>query len=87
MIDIDDRSPSQWSYYDELLKGRRFDKVVEKYPDFRDVIVEKIQSGEIERAVDIRDKLPLITKIGVTVLPPERIPVTLPGHRWMAKGA
>jgi hypothetical protein len=68
MIDIDDRSPSQWSYYDELLKGRRFDKVVEKYPDFRDVIVEKIQSGEIERAVDIRDKLPLITKIGGNTL-------------------
>lgn len=68
MIDVSDRQPSRWSYYDELLKGRRFAKAVEQYPDFNQVIVEKIQSGEIERAVDIRDRLPLIVTAGGNTL-------------------
>ncbi|TPM06136.1 MULTISPECIES: hypothetical protein [unclassified Mesorhizobium] len=68
MIDCDDRTPSRWSYYDELLKGRRFDSAMSAYPDFRKVIVEKIQSGEIERAVDVRDGLPLIIKAGGNTL-------------------
>jgi len=51
---IGDRTPNRWSYYDELLKGRRFKKAIDAYPDFLDVIVEKIRSEEIERAVDIR---------------------------------
>jgi hypothetical protein len=68
MIDVGDRQPNRWSYYDELLKGRRFAKVTEQYPDFNQVIVEKIQSGEIERAVDIRDRLPLIVAVGGNTL-------------------
>ena len=68
MIDVGDRQSSRWSYYDELLKGRRFAKAVEQYPDFNQVIVEKIQSGEIERAVDIRDRLPLIVAVGGNTL-------------------
>ena len=68
MIDVGDRQPTRWSYYDELLKGRRFAKAVEQYPDFNQVIVEKIQSGEIDRAVDIRDRLPLIVAAGGNTL-------------------
>src|SRR6266513_6029226 len=34
-----DRNPSRWSYYDELLKGTRFNKARELYPKFDDVIV------------------------------------------------
>jgi hypothetical protein len=64
MLDHDERDPRRWSYYDELLKGRRFAKAVDKYPDFNEIIVEKIKSGEIERAVDIRDRLSLITNVG-----------------------
>jgi hypothetical protein len=68
MLDHDDRNPSRWSYYDELLKGRRFAEAITKYPAFNEIIVEKINSGEIERAVDVRDRLPLITKAGGNTL-------------------
>lgn len=68
MTEIDGRRPNRWSYYDELLKGRKNDKVKEALAEFIDIIVEKIQSGEIERAVDVRDKLPLITKVGGNTL-------------------
>lgn len=68
MIDVSDRQPSRWSYYDELPKSRQFAKVAEQHDEFYDVIVEKIKSGEIERAVDIRDHLPLIVKAGGNTL-------------------
>jgi hypothetical protein len=68
MIDVSDRQPTRWSYYDELLKSRKFQKVAEQHQDFYDVIVEKIKSGEIERAVDIRDRLPLIVEVGGNTL-------------------
>lgn len=68
MIDAGDRQPTRWSYYDELLKSRRFAKAAEQHGDFYDVIVEKIKSEEIERAVDIRDRLPLIVEAGGNTL-------------------
>ncbi len=68
MLDHNDRNPSRWSYYDELLKGRKFVSAIEKYPDFTEIIVEKINTGEIERAVDVRDRLPLITNAGGNTL-------------------
>ena len=39
-------------------------------------------SKETQNLIDLARK----STVPVTVLPPERIPVTLPGHRWMAKG-
>jgi len=68
MVDHEDRHPSKWSYYDELLKGRRFDKARELYPTFDEVIGRQIKAGEISRAVDLRDQLPLITKMGGNTL-------------------
>jgi hypothetical protein len=68
MLAHDDRSLNRWSYYDELLKGRKFNKARELYPNFDEVIVEKIQSGEIERAVDLRDQLPLVANVGGNTL-------------------
>lgn len=68
MLDHNDQTVTRWSYYDELLKGRKFAAAVEKYSDFNELIVEKINSGEIERAVDLRDRLPLITKAGGNTL-------------------
>jgi hypothetical protein len=68
MVRVEDRSSERWSYYDELLKGRRFDEARKLYPNFNDVIASKIVSGEIERAVDLRDDLPQITKVGGNTL-------------------
>ena len=68
MLEVDDRNPERWSYYDELLKGRRFNHTRELYPDFDQKIAEMIQNEEIERAVDVRDGLPKIVKVGGNTL-------------------
>lgn len=58
MVDNDQDEKSRWSYYDEYLKSRRIKKARDEKLD--QLVVEKINSGEIERAVDIRDKLAVI---------------------------
>jgi hypothetical protein len=68
MLEVDDRNPDRWSYYDELLKGRRFNHTRELYPQFDKKITEMIQSEEIERAVDVRDGLSKIVKVGGNTL-------------------
>ncbi len=68
MLEVDDRNPERWSYYDELLKGRRFNHTRELYPQFDKKITEMIRSEEIERAVDVRDGLPKIVKVGGNTL-------------------
>lgn len=51
---------ARWSYYDEYLKSRYIKKV--RDDDLDRLVVEKISSGAIPRAVDIRDKLAVICK-------------------------
>lgn len=62
MLEHNETDQLKWSYYDELFTGKRFDEARELFPNFDDVIVEKIQAGEIKRAVDLRDDLPLVVK-------------------------
>lgn len=58
MVDHKDDHVDRWSYYDEYLKSKKIKAARKTYANFDDLIVEKIQSGEIERAVDVRDRLP-----------------------------
>ncbi len=60
MLDHDETDTTRWSYYDEYLKSRIIRKARLGQPGFDNLIVEKIKSGEIARAVDVRDRLPLI---------------------------
>ena len=60
MIDNDQGEKARWSYYDEYLKSRFIKKVRDE--KFDRLIVEKINLGEIPRAVDVRDKLTVICK-------------------------
>jgi hypothetical protein len=60
MIEKDENDVSRWSYYDEYLRSSKVRRVREAHPEFDDMIVGKIQAGEIERAVDLRDQLPII---------------------------
>ena len=62
MIDNDQDEKARWSYYDEYLKSRFIKKVRDEDEKFDRLIVEKINSGEIARAIDVRDKLPVICK-------------------------
>lgn len=67
MLENDDRNPARWSYYDQLL-SRRFNPARELYPNFDKKIADMIQDESIERAVDIRDNLPKIIKVGGSTL-------------------
>jgi hypothetical protein len=60
MIHHGEQDRERWSYYDEYLRSKRIKKARDAYPDFDAGIVAKIRSGEIKRAVDVRDDLPVI---------------------------
>ena len=60
MLDHGEAETARWSFYDEFLKSSKIRKARERFPEFDALIVAKINSGEIERAVDIRDRLPIV---------------------------
>jgi hypothetical protein len=60
MLNHSEADTTRWSYYDEYLKSSQIRKVRLAEPEFDNLIVEKIKSGEIARAVDVRDRLPVI---------------------------
>lgn len=68
MMDHQERNPERWSYFDELLKARKFEQARKLYPNFDEYVTEKIQTGEIVRAIDIREQLGEITRVGGNTL-------------------
>ena len=60
MVDHDQEEISRWSYFDEYLKSSKIKKARKKFPELDKLVVKKINSGEIARAVDLREQLPLI---------------------------
>jgi len=60
MIDHNETEVARWSYYDEYLKSSKIRKARKKYPELDKVIVKKINSQEVLKAVEIRDQLPVI---------------------------
>jgi hypothetical protein len=60
MLDHGEVNTTRWSYYDEYLKSGAIRKARLKVNGFDALVVEKIKSGEIARAVDVRDRLPII---------------------------
>lgn len=60
MIETGDQDPARWSYYDEFLKSRKIKKAREEVAGFDDFVVAEIKTGRIGKAMDLRDKLPVI---------------------------
>ncbi len=60
MLSHGETDVSRWSYYDEYLKSNKIKKAPKAFAGLDDVVVEKIRSQEIERAVDLRAQLPVI---------------------------
>ena len=60
MLNHHETDTARWSYYDEYLKSRPIRKARLGQPGFDALVVEKVKSGEVARAVDIRDRLPVI---------------------------
>ncbi len=57
---------ARWSYYEEYIKSNYIMKARKEHPELDVVIVKKIKTGEIPKAVDIRDKLIPIAKASNT---------------------
>ncbi|MBO06508.1 MAG: hypothetical protein CMI58_05700 [Parcubacteria group bacterium] len=57
MVEHKDVDVQHWSYYEEYLKSRPVQRARKLFPKFDKVIVEKVLSGEIEIARDVRDKV------------------------------
>jgi hypothetical protein len=51
---------NRWSYYDEYLKSNKIKHARTRFAQLDELVVKKINSDEIERAVDVRDKLQVI---------------------------
>jgi hypothetical protein len=52
--------PEHWSYYEEYLKSAKIARAREIQPNLDGLVVKKIKSGEIAKAVAVRDELPQI---------------------------
>jgi len=68
MLDHKEHDVNRWSYYDEYLKSNKIKRAREQYPRLDTLVVKKIRSGEIPRAVDVRDELKKIVEAGGKVL-------------------
>ena len=60
MLKHNEKDIKRYSYYDVYHRSRKIMKARKKYQNLDEVIVKKIKSGEIKKAVDIRDEMPLI---------------------------
>jgi hypothetical protein len=68
MVEHKDNNVDRWSYYDEYLKHNETKKARQEHPELDGVVAAKIASGEIPRAIDVRDKLTAIARAGGKVL-------------------
>jgi hypothetical protein len=68
MVEHKDNNVDRWSYYDEYLKHNEIKKARQEHPELDGVVAVKIASGEIPRAVDVRDKLTVIARASGKVL-------------------
>lgn len=62
MVQHEDTSIDNWSYYFTYFTSREIQKARTSHPKMDEVIVEKVKSQDIPRAVDLRDDLPKIVQ-------------------------
>ena len=60
MLSKDEVDINRWSYYDEYLKSNKIKHARKEFPQLDEIVVQKIDSEEIKRAVDLRAQLPVI---------------------------
>lgn len=58
MLSVHDTDVSKWSYYFEFIKSRKISGVIRKVPEFEGFLVDKIKTGQIKKAADVRDAVP-----------------------------
>ncbi len=60
MVDNDEVDTSHWSHYDEYLKSNKIKRGRQQHPEMDALIVKCIKNGTIDRAMNLRDQLPVI---------------------------
>jgi len=60
MVKMKDNARGRWSYYYEYIKSRPIKKARGLFPKMDSVVVRMIKAGEIAKAQDLRDRLPVI---------------------------
>lgn len=68
MIASNDPDQRHWSYYEEYIKSNKIKTLRSKYEGFDEEVVAQIKSGVIDRAADIRDKLPILVSAPAKVV-------------------
>lgn len=68
MLKHNETDVNRWSYYEEYIKSNFIAKVRKEHPKFDEIIVKKIDSGEIPKAIEIRDKLIPIAKASSKII-------------------
>lgn len=68
MVKHGDDVVERWSYYDEFLSHHSIKRAREEYSELDGIFVEKVKSGEIPRAQDVREKVTKIAAVGGKVL-------------------
>lgn len=68
MVQHGDEVVERWSYYDEFLRHNSIKRARREHPKIDGVFVEKVKSGEIPKAVEVREKLTKIATTGGKVL-------------------
>lgn len=63
MVDNDEENINRWSYYDEYLKSNKIKRARANHPELDSMVIDKIRAQEIQRAVDLREQLPLICTV------------------------
>ena len=64
MLEHRDSDIQHWSYYDEYVKSRKIAKRRKEHEEFDKVFVEQVKSGQIPKAVDVREKVVKIAEVG-----------------------
>ena len=64
MVTHGENNIQRWSYYNEYLKSQKIAKRRKEYPEMDAAIVKKIETCEIPKAEDVRDKLTKICVAG-----------------------
>jgi hypothetical protein len=60
MIAARDEDATHWSHYDELRKSRKIRNACDSYPALESIVVGLIKTAVSFRAVDVRDRLPVV---------------------------
>lgn len=61
-------NPEKWSHYFEYLKNKKIQAEREKNKDLDKHFVSQVKANKIQKAQDVRDKLPKVVQAGGTVL-------------------